>query len=112
MLVKVKKPVIEGAMPPVVVHTAVVEAYANTGGHSKEAVRTFARMLASGVSPNAYTHAVLVKGLDRDSKIPVVQKYLLEMMSKGIRPNAPHFTLLFLHLQPPNSLASFRSPGV
>ncbi|KAK8970857.1 hypothetical protein KSP40_PGU006791 [Platanthera guangdongensis] len=57
-------------MAVVVVHTAFVEAYTNTGGHSKEAVRTFAHMLASGVSPNAYTHTVLVKGLDRDSKIP------------------------------------------
>ncbi|KAK8941380.1 hypothetical protein KSP39_PZI009748 [Platanthera zijinensis] len=50
-----KKPVIEDAMPDVVSHTAVIEAYANVGEHSKEAIRTFDRMLAADVSPNAYT---------------------------------------------------------
>ncbi|KAK8941573.1 hypothetical protein KSP40_PGU018099 [Platanthera guangdongensis] len=69
-------------------------------------------MLASAVSPNAYTYTVLVKGLARDSKIPEAHKYMLDMMSKGIRPNAPQSTLLLLHLQPPNSPASLHSPGV
>ncbi|KAK8925981.1 hypothetical protein KSP39_PZI018968 [Platanthera zijinensis] len=90
----------------------VIKAYANAGGHSKEAIHTFDRMLASGISPNAYTHTVLVKGLARDSKISEAWKYLREMMSKGIRPNAPHSTLLLLNLQPPNSPASFHSPTV
>ncbi|KAK8950830.1 hypothetical protein KSP39_PZI004663 [Platanthera zijinensis] len=85
----------KGAMPDVVAHTAVIEAYANAGGHSKEAIRTFDRMLASGVSPNAYTYAVLVKGLARDSKIPEARKYLIEMMGKGIRPNAPTYVAVF-----------------
>ncbi|KAK8942122.1 hypothetical protein KSP40_PGU016468 [Platanthera guangdongensis] len=69
-------------------------------------------MLASGVSPNAYTYTVLVKGLARDSKILKAHKYLLEMMSMGIRPSAPQSTLLLLHLQPPNYPASLHSPGV
>ncbi|KAK8941285.1 hypothetical protein KSP39_PZI010521 [Platanthera zijinensis] len=79
-----KKPAIEGVMPNVVAHTAVIKAYANVGGHSKEAIHTFDRMLASGISPNAYTNAILIKGLARDSKIPEARKYLLEMMIRGI----------------------------
>ncbi|KAK8940464.1 hypothetical protein KSP39_PZI010718 [Platanthera zijinensis] len=84
----------------------------SVSGNSKEIIRTIARMLASGISPNAYTYAVLVKGLARDSKISEARKYPLEMMIKGIRPNAPHSTLLLVHLQPPNSPASFHSPAV
>ncbi|KAH0451334.1 hypothetical protein IEQ34_018633 [Dendrobium chrysotoxum] len=85
----------KGTMPDVVAHTAVIEAYANAGGHSKEAIRTFDRMLASGVSPNAYTYAVLAKGLARDSKLPEARKYLLEMMGKGMKPNAPTYLAVF-----------------
>ncbi|KAK8963612.1 hypothetical protein KSP40_PGU020423 [Platanthera guangdongensis] len=107
-----KKPIIEGAMSDVVAHTVVIEAYANADRHSKEAIRTFDRMLAFDISPNAYTYAVLVKGLARDSKISEARKYLLQMMSKGIQPNAPHSTPLLLHLQPPNSPASFHSPAI
>ncbi|KAK8969735.1 Pentatricopeptide repeat-containing protein [Platanthera guangdongensis] len=107
-----KKPVIEGATPDVVAHTAVIEAYANASGHSNEAIRTFDHMLASSVFPNAYTYAILVKGLARDSKISEARKYRFEMMSKGIWHNAPYSTLQLLHLQPPNSPASFHPPEV
>ncbi|KAK8930773.1 hypothetical protein KSP39_PZI016143 [Platanthera zijinensis] len=65
------------AMPDIVAHTATIEAYANVGEHSKEAICTFNRMLASDVSHNAYTYTILVKGFARDSKIPEAQKYLL-----------------------------------
>ncbi|WOL15953.1 hypothetical protein Cni_G24735 [Canna indica] len=85
----------KGTMPDVVAHTAVLEAYANAGGHSKEAMRTYERMLASGVSPNAYTFAVLVKGLAKDGRLPEARKYLLEMMGKGIRPNAGTYLAVF-----------------
>ncbi|XP_074572221.1 uncharacterized protein LOC141828665 [Curcuma longa] len=85
----------KGTMPDVVAHTAVLEAYANAGGHSKEAIRTYDRMLASGVCPNAYTFAVLVKGLAKDGRLPEARKYLLEMMGKGMRPNAGTYLALF-----------------
>ncbi|XP_038979981.1 pentatricopeptide repeat-containing protein At4g38150-like [Phoenix dactylifera] len=78
----------KGSMPDVVAHTAVIEAYANAGGHSKDTLRTFDRMLVSGVSPNAYTYTILIKGLTRDDKLPEAQKYLLEMIGKGMWPNA------------------------
>ncbi|XP_026664888.2 pentatricopeptide repeat-containing protein At4g16390, chloroplastic-like, partial [Phoenix dactylifera] len=78
----------KGSMPDVVAHTAVIEAYANAGGHCKDTLRTFDRMLVSGVSPNAYTYTILIKGLTRDDKLPEAQKYLLEMIGKGMWPNA------------------------
>ncbi|KAF7805002.1 pentatricopeptide repeat-containing protein [Senna tora] len=53
-------------------------------------------MLASGVSPNAYTYTVLIKGLASDSKfVRDAQKYVLEMMEKGMRPNAGTYTAVF-----------------
>lgn len=78
----------KSTMPDVVAHTAVVEAYANAGGHSKEALRTFERMLASGVLPNAYTYAVIIKGLARDGKVADARRLIGEMVGKGMRPNA------------------------
>nr|XP_019702549.1 pentatricopeptide repeat-containing protein At4g38150 isoform X1 [Elaeis guineensis] len=85
----------QGTMPDVVAHTAVIEAYANAGGQSKDALRTFDRMLASGVSPNAYTYTVLIKGLARDGRLPEVRKYLLEMICKGMRPNTATYLAVF-----------------
>ncbi|VAH13176.1 unnamed protein product [Triticum turgidum subsp. durum] len=78
----------KGAMPDVVAHTAVLEAYANAGpGHWGDAVRTYKRMLSSGVAPNAYTMAVLVKGLAASDRCAEAGKYLLEMLDRGMRPN-------------------------
>lgn len=86
----------KGQMPDVVAHTAVIEAYANAG-QSKEALKSYMRMLASGVAPNAYTYTVLIKGLAAaDAKHLVdAKKYLMEMIGKGMRPNAPTYTAVF-----------------
>ncbi|KAH7542867.1 hypothetical protein FEM48_Zijuj02G0120800 [Ziziphus jujuba var. spinosa] len=85
----------KGHMPDVVAHTAVVEAYANAG-QSKDALKVFMRMLASGVTPNAYTYTVLIKGLAADPKyLGDAKKYLLELMGKGMRPNAGAYTAVF-----------------
>ncbi|KAJ4850280.1 hypothetical protein Tsubulata_038921 [Turnera subulata] len=85
----------KGHMPDVVAHTAVVEAYA-TAGHSKEALKVFLRMLASGVAPNAYTYSVLIKGLAADGKLlGEAKKYVMEMIGKGMRPNAGTYTAVF-----------------
>ncbi|XP_078445499.1 uncharacterized protein LOC144714602 [Wolffia australiana] len=85
----------KGSMPDVVAHTAVLEAYANAGGHSKEALNTYLRMLASGVQPNAYTLGVLIRGLAVDGKLDEAAKYLLEMMAKGMKPNAATYLAVF-----------------
>ncbi|XP_072975620.1 uncharacterized protein [Typha angustifolia] len=85
----------KGAMPDVVAHTAVIEAYANAGGHSKDAVRTYDRMLASGVVPNAYTFTVLIKGLAKDGKLNEASKYMLDMIARGMRPNVGTYLAVF-----------------
>ncbi|KAL5730046.1 hypothetical protein ACHQM5_002920 [Ranunculus cassubicifolius] len=85
----------KGNMPDVVAHTAVIEAYANAGGYSKEALKVFLRMVSSGVKPNAYTYTVLIKGLAKDGKFKEVKKYVLEMMDKGMRPNAGTYVSVF-----------------
>ncbi|KAK4273349.1 hypothetical protein QN277_021769 [Acacia crassicarpa] len=85
----------KGQMPDVVAHTAIIEAYANAA-QPKEALKVYMRMLASGVSPNAYTYTVLIKGLTSDSKFfGDAKKYLLEMMEKGMTPNAATYTAVF-----------------
>lgn len=85
-----------GQMPDVVAHTAVIEAYANAG-QSKEAHKSYMRMLASGVAPNAYTYTVLIKALAAaDAKHLVdAKRYLMEMIGKGMRPNALTYTAVF-----------------
>ncbi|XP_020228101.1 pentatricopeptide repeat-containing protein At4g38150 [Cajanus cajan] len=88
----------KGHMPDVVAHTAILEAYADAA-QPKEALKVYMRMLACGVSPNAYTYAVLVKGLASDGKYAKeASKYMLEMMDKGMRPNAETYTSLFERL--------------
>ncbi|CAJ2628918.1 unnamed protein product [Trifolium pratense] len=85
----------KGQMPDVVAHTAIVEAYANAG-QPKEALKAYMRMLASGVCPNAYTYAVLIRGLVGDGKfLKDGKKYVLEMMEKGMRPNAETYAAVF-----------------
>ena len=85
----------KGHVPDVVAHTAIVEAYANAG-RPKEALKAHMRMLTSGVSPNAYTYAVLIKGLAGDAKfLRDAKRFVLEMMDKGMRPNAETYTKVF-----------------
>lgn len=87
----------KGHMPDVVAHTAVLEAYANAA-QPKEALKVYMRMLASGVSPNAYTYAVLIKGLAAAADVKFVKeasKYVLEMMDKGMKPNVQTYACVF-----------------
>ncbi|KAJ1255376.1 hypothetical protein BS78_K250600 [Paspalum vaginatum] len=86
----------KGAMPDVVAHTAVLEAYANAGPkHWRDAVRTYDRMLASGVTPNAYTLAVLVRGLAASDRCAEAGKYLVEMLDREMRPNVATYLAAF-----------------
>ncbi|KAJ4744348.1 Ribosomal protein L15 [Rhynchospora pubera] len=83
-------------MPDVVAHTAVIEAYVNAGGdHWKSAIRTYEKMLACGVLPNAYTFSVLIKGLVKESKLTEAGKYLIEMVTRGMKPNVTTFLSVF-----------------
>ncbi|XP_047327435.1 pentatricopeptide repeat-containing protein At4g38150-like [Impatiens glandulifera] len=87
----------KGHMPDVVSHTAVLEAYANAG-QAKEANRTYLRMLASGVSPNAYTYSVLIKSLAGSGETKLIKeakKYVKEMIEKGMKPNAGTCVAMF-----------------
>ncbi|XP_058754122.1 pentatricopeptide repeat-containing protein At4g38150-like [Vicia villosa] len=85
----------KGQMPDVVAHTAIIEAYANAG-QPKEAHKAYMRMLASGVFPNAYTYAVLIKGLAGNGKfLKDAKNYVVEMFEKGMRPNAETYTSVF-----------------
>jgi pentatricopeptide repeat protein len=86
----------KGAMPDVVAHTAVLEAYVNAGAaHWRDAVRTYDRMLASGIKPNAYTLAVLVRGLSSSGRCSEAGKYLVEMLDRGMRPNVATYIAVF-----------------
>ncbi|CAL4892733.1 unnamed protein product [Urochloa decumbens] len=86
----------KGAMPDVVAHTAVLEAYANAGpAHWRDAMRTYDRMLASGVEPNAYTLAVLVRGLAASDRCSEAGRYLVEMLNRRMRPNVVTYLSAF-----------------
>jgi pentatricopeptide repeat protein len=85
-----------GTMPDVVAHAAVLEAYVNAGpAHWCDAVHTYDRMLASGVAPNAYTLAVLVRGLAASDRCSEAGKYLVEMFDRGMRPNVATYLAVF-----------------
>ncbi|CAK8572617.1 unnamed protein product [Lathyrus sativus] len=85
----------KGQMPDVVAHTAIIEAYANAG-QPKETHKAYMRMLASGVFPNAYTYAVLIRGLAVNGKfLKDAKKYVVEMFEKGMRPNAETYAAVF-----------------
>ncbi|RLN28928.1 pentatricopeptide repeat-containing protein [Panicum miliaceum] len=86
----------KGTMPDVVAHTAVLEAYVNAGpAHWRDAVRTYDRMLASGVKPNAYTLAVLVRGLAASDRCLEAGSYLVDMLDRGMRPNVATYLAAF-----------------
>ncbi|PRQ17268.1 putative pentatricopeptide [Rosa chinensis] len=81
--------------PMVIVHTAVIEAYIN-GGKTEGALQTFMDMLAAGLAPISYTYSVLIKGLAADPNFfGDAKKYLIEMMDKGMHPNAATYTAVF-----------------
>ncbi|XP_004301367.1 PREDICTED: pentatricopeptide repeat-containing protein At5g65560-like [Fragaria vesca subsp. vesca] len=74
--------------PSVVHHTLVIESFLKFG-KVKGALKAYWGMLAAGVAPNSYTYTVLIKGLTADPLFSGdAKKCLLEMMKKGMRPNA------------------------
>ncbi|KAM5575380.1 pentatricopeptide repeat-containing protein [Rosa sericea] len=79
-------------LPVVAVHTYVI-GVGVAAGNTNAALKAFQHMSASGVAPNSYTYAVLIKGLTADPNYcGDAKKFLLEMMDKGMRPNAATYT--------------------
>lgn len=77
-----------GKIPGVVFFTGWIDA-SNLAGDTKQAIEVFRQMVSSGVPPNAYTYAVLIKALTKDANfLGDAKKYLLEMVEQGMRPNA------------------------
>lgn len=77
-----------GKIPGVVFFTGWIDA-SDLAGNAKQVIEVFLQMLCSGVPPNAYTYAVLIKALAKDANfVGDAKKYLLEMVEQGMRPNA------------------------
>ena len=81
-----------GVESMVAIHTSIIKAYLNAG-KTKGALEAYRGMLAAWVAPNSYTYTVLIKGLTTDPNFfEDAKKCLLEMMDKGMRPNAATYT--------------------
>lgn len=67
--------------------------YCARAGEAKLAIEQYHQMIRCWVAPNAYTYSILIKALAADPNfIGDAKKYLLEMMDKGMRPNARTYT--------------------
>uniref|UniRef100_A0A0C9RYZ9 TSA: Wollemia nobilis Ref_Wollemi_Transcript_1619_1202 transcribed RNA sequence n=1 Tax=Wollemia nobilis TaxID=56998 RepID=A0A0C9RYZ9_9CONI len=83
----------KGAMPEVVVYTAVVEGFCKAL-KLDDAKRIFRKMQANGFEPNAFSYGVLIQGLCRDKKLEDGVNFTLEMLDKGWRPNVATYVSL------------------
>ncbi|XP_048440336.1 pentatricopeptide repeat-containing protein At5g65560-like [Pyrus x bretschneideri] len=90
------EPVFEtGIYPPIVLHTAIIQAYVDAG-KMKGAFEAYLRMLAAKITPNFYTYSVLIKALSADPNLFKSAKVnLLDMMKKKMHPNAGTYTAVF-----------------
>ncbi|KAL6179323.1 hypothetical protein ACLB2K_050839 [Fragaria x ananassa] len=85
-----------GILPMVVVYTCVIETYFSFG-KTKDALEAYQGILVAGVAPNCYTYTILIKGLTDDPYfIGDAKKCLLDMMVRGMRPNAATNTAVFV----------------
>lgn len=88
----------EGIIPPVVVLTGIIDEYAEAG-KTAEALHVYRMMLDSEhCAPNAYTYSVIIKALAADPDpnfLGVAKEYVMEMMGKGMQPNASTYTAVF-----------------
>lgn len=81
-----------GNIPAVAVFTNNIVSCAKPG-NAKLAIEQYQEMIRCWVTPNAYTYSILIKTLAADPNfIGDAKKYLLEMMDKGMRPNARTYT--------------------
>lgn len=83
----------KGTIPPLVIYTAVVEAFCNAHQFD-DAKRIFAKMQNNGVTPNAFTYTVFIQGLCEGRHFQDALDFSLEMLEAGHSPNVPTFTNL------------------
>ncbi|KAK9707489.1 hypothetical protein RND81_07G201000 [Saponaria officinalis] len=89
-----------GRVPDIVAHIAVIEAYANAGQSNHKAHKLYLKMLGAKVIPNEQSYNLLIKLLVSTSNgdwmmIAQAQKYMIEMLDKGMKPDAATFVAVF-----------------
>ncbi|KAL9241275.1 hypothetical protein vseg_015405 [Gypsophila vaccaria] len=87
-------------VPDVMAHIAIIETYANAGQCSEKAQKLYLKMMGAGVVPNEYTYNVLIKLVASTSggdwmMIGQAQKYMIEMLDKGMRPDVATCVAVF-----------------
>uniref|UniRef100_A0ACD5YMY3 Uncharacterized protein n=1 Tax=Avena sativa TaxID=4498 RepID=A0ACD5YMY3_AVESA len=80
----------KGAIPEVVIYTAVVEAFCKAA-KLEDAVRIFKKMQANGVIPNAFSYWLIIGGLCRGGRLDDAVDFCVEMFEAGHSPNAATF---------------------
>ncbi|XP_062201384.1 pentatricopeptide repeat-containing protein At4g38150-like [Phragmites australis] len=80
----------KGAIPEVVIYTAVVEAFCKAA-KLDDAVRIFRKMQGNGVIPNAFSYWLLIKGLCKGGRLDDAVAFCVEMFEAGLAPNAETF---------------------
>lgn len=81
----------KGAIPEVVVYTAVVEGFCMAHKFD-DAVRIFKKMEGNGILPNAFSYQVLIKGLVAGKRLEEAYEFSIAMLEAGHSPNLATFT--------------------
>ncbi|XP_047947817.1 pentatricopeptide repeat-containing protein At4g38150-like [Salvia hispanica] len=83
----------KGAIPEVVVYTAVVEGFCKAQ-KLDDAVRIFKKMESNGIVPNAFSYQVLIKGLclGDGRRVEEAYEFSIAMLEAGHSPNLATFT--------------------
>ncbi|KAL6184603.1 hypothetical protein ACLB2K_046004 [Fragaria x ananassa] len=88
----------EVTLPQVAVFTMVISTYARAG-MAMDAHKVYQQMIASGVTPTAYTCTALISGFAKDlsilDSVGYAKKYFLEMLDRGMKPHyKPYMDLM------------------
>ncbi|KAL6179341.1 hypothetical protein ACLB2K_050857 [Fragaria x ananassa] len=88
----------EVTLPQVAVFTMVISTYARAG-MAMDAHKVYQQMLASGVTPTAYTYTALISGFAIDlsnlDSLGYAKKYFLEKLDRGMKPHyKPYMDLM------------------
>jgi pentatricopeptide repeat protein len=80
----------KGAIPEVVIYTAVVDAFCKAG-KLDDAVRIFNKMQGNGVIPNAFSYWLIIGGLCKGGRLDDAIAFCVQMFEAGLSPNAATF---------------------
>jgi pentatricopeptide repeat protein len=80
----------KGAIPEVVIYTAVVDAFCKAG-KLDDAVRIFNKMQGNGVIPNAFSYWLIIGGLCKGGRLDDAVAFCVQMFEAGLSPNAATF---------------------